>query len=114
MIDRADIRAIWDFLLPFTPPVLGAFIGLRYSLDQTPKQRVLSFLTASILAVYLGPATGEVLGLSSNATAAVTLIEAAIGTELVAAMVNAARRFAGDPLEVFRKVFNTIRGRSEP
>lgn len=102
MIDRADIRAAWEMFLLLAPAPIGALIGLRYATEQTAKARTVTWLSSCGLAVFAGPVVGSwwPRGLSTNEQALVTIVCAAIGMEILAGIIAAARAFARDPFGV--------------
>ena len=111
-MERSDIRAAWDVLALFVPPMLGAYIGLRYAVDQTPKAKVLSFASSAVLACYFGPAVSEYFVLRPSAASAVSIVMAAVGMEIVAGFIFIARQFAAAPLDIVRKAIDMLRGRN--
>jgi hypothetical protein len=114
MIDRTDLRAAWDGVVPFVPPLVGAYIGLRYAARQTPRDRLMTWICSAAAGIYLGAGLGEFYGFGTKTTGAAMFLIAMFGSELFAAGIAALRQFAGDPLGVFRRLFNTIMGRAEP
>ena len=114
MIDRADLRAVWDGVVPFVPPLVGAYIGLRYAVQQTPRDRLVTWVCSAAAGIYLGAGLGEFYGLGTKVTGAVMFLIAMFGSELFAVGIAALRQVAADPLGMFRRLFNTIMGRAEP
>ncbi len=110
---KADWVALRDSLLLFVPPMLGAWIGLRYAVTVTATQKLSFFITSAALSCYFGPALSDYLDLKSNAAAALTIVMASVGMEIMGGLVSLARQFGSAPLEVFKKVLRTWRG-SEP
>lgn len=114
MIDRIDLRAAWDGVVPFVPPLMGAYIGLRYAASQTLCDRLMTWICSAVAGIYLGAGLGEFYGLGTKTTGAAMFLVAMFGSELFAVGIAALRQFAGDPLGMFRRLFNTIMGRAEP
>lgn len=110
----ADLRAVWDGLVPFVPPLVGAYIGLRYAVRQTPRDRLVTWVCSAAAGIYLGAGLGEFYGLGTKVTGAVMFLIAMFGSELFAVGIAALRQLAADPLGMFRRLFNTIMGRAEP
>jgi hypothetical protein len=113
MIDKSDLRAVWDGVVPFVPPMLGAYIGLRYAARQTLRERLVTWVSSAAAGIYLGAGLGEFYGLGTKVTGAVMFLIAMFGSELFAAGIAALRQLAADPVGVFRRVLNTITGRGE-
>lgn len=111
-MEKSDLRAAWDVLAMFVPPMLGAYIGMRYAVDQTPKAKVMSFVASAILACYFGPAVSEYFALRPSAASAVSIVMAAVGMEIVAGFIFLARQFATAPLDIVRKAIDAVRGRT--
>ena len=98
MIDRSDLRDAWQTVLLIAPAPLGALIGLRYAVEQSPRARALTWLCSCMLGVIAGPWLGELLALSPAGVALATMVTAAVGMEVMAGLAGAARVFALDPL----------------
>ena len=98
MIDRSDIREAWQFVMLIAPAPIGALIGMRYATEQTPRARAIAWLGCCTLGVIVGPWVGELLTLSPAGVAVATIVTAAVGMEVMAGLVSAARTFASDPL----------------
>lgn len=111
-MEKSDFRAAWDILALFVPPMLGAYIGMRYAVDQTPKAKVMTFIASAVLACYLGPAASEYFALRPSAASAMTIVMASLGMELVAGLIFLARQFATAPLDIVRKAIDVVRGRT--
>lgn len=111
-MEKSDFRAAWDIAALFVPPLLGAYIGLRYAVDQTPKAKVLSFASSAVLACYFGPAVSEYFVLRPSGASAVSIVMAAVGMEIVAGFIFIARQFATAPLDIVRKAIDLVRGRN--
>lgn len=98
-----DPGKLLDLLLSYLPPAFGAFVGLRYAGESTPRQRVAAFLTSFVLAIYLGPAIAEVLSLGPKSTVAVGILVAIVGTEVIGGLVVAAAAFHADPFGTVKR-----------
>jgi hypothetical protein len=95
----------WDWLAdlePYLPPAFGALVGLRWTKDQTPRQRIFSFATGFGLAVWFGPAVAEILSLGPKATVAVGILIAIVGMDAIGGLLAAAAQFHADPPGTFR------------
>jgi len=113
MIDRSDLRAAWDGIVPFIPPLLGAALGLRYAAEQKPRERLVTWGCSAAAGIYLGAGLGEFYGLGTKVTGAVMFVIAMFGSELCAAALAALRQFAADPVGILRRVVDAVLGRSE-
>jgi len=113
MIDKSDLRAVWDGVVPFIPPLAGAYIGLRYAVRQTLRERLATWACSVAAGIYLGAGLGEFYGLGTKVTGAAMFLIAMFGSELIAAGMAALRQFAADPIGIFRRMFNTVMGRGE-
>lgn len=98
-------------LAPYLPPAFGALIGLRYAKDQTPLQKLSSFLSGFGLAVWCGPAVAELLALGPKATIAAGILIAIGGMDIVGGLLVAARQFGQAPLASVRDWLATWLGR---
>jgi hypothetical protein len=114
MIDKSDIRAAWDGVVPFIPPLVGAYVGLRYAVRQTPRDRLATWACSAAAGIYLGAGAGEYYGLGTKVTGAAMFLIAMFGSELFAVAIAFLRALANDPIGGFRRVWNTITGRTEP
>jgi len=103
MIDRSDLRDIWDALWPFVPPAIGAWFGLKWSIQQTRRQRIATWFCSAFLSLYLGAAIGEHWQLGTKATSGVTIIIAMLLSDVMGAVVAATRQWAADPVATFRR-----------
>ena len=97
MLDRVS----WSDVADYLPAAFGAMLGLSYAKNQTPKQKVVSFLSAFGLAVYLGAAIAELLNLGPKATIAVGVLTAVVG-------MNSTRPVV---VPVFFQACGTLRGK---
>lgn len=98
-------------LAPYVPSALGALIGARYAQDQTPKERVLTWLMSAALGVFVGAAVGDYYTLSRIETGGLQFALAALGMEFVAYAFALLRQAVADPMEALRKFLNAIMGR---
>jgi len=89
-------------LLPAIPPALGVVIGLRYTRDQTPWDRLTSALGGFGLGIYFGAAIAEYAGLGPRSTVAVGILVSMFGMELIGVGFAFVRQFKSDPLGAFR------------
>lgn len=112
-MDRQDLRSVWEALYPFVPPAVGAYFGLRWSLQQTPRERVTTWACSAFLALYLGAAIGEYWGLGVKSTSGVTIIVAMLLSDLVGVFVAAVRQWTSDPVGTFRRWRDAVLGRGD-
>ncbi|MGZ6779216.1 MAG: hypothetical protein ACXVGO_09505, partial [Mycobacterium sp.] len=73
---------IYTEVVPYLPPAFGALVGLRWAKDQTPRQKVVSWLTGFGLAVWFAPGVCEWFALGPKATVAVGILIAIIGMDI--------------------------------
>ncbi len=110
MSDRFD----WvSELAPYIPPGIGAVLSLRYTKDQTPAQKALSFVLGFGLGVYGGPALGELLSLGPKAPAGAGILIAVLGYDVIGGVLAALAQFKENPLVVGRRWINAWFGRSD-
>jgi hypothetical protein len=110
MLDRQDLRDAWQYILLIAPAPLGALIGLRYAVQQTPRQQAFNFFLSCGLGFFVGWWAGELLVLSAAGVAVTTIVSCAVGMELMAGLLTAARGFAADPFGFLGKALD-IAGR---
>ncbi|WP_428668017.1 hypothetical protein [Reyranella sp.] len=110
-MNRQDLRDLWDVLWPFVPPSIGAYFGLRQSIERTRKEQVTTWFCSAFLALFLGQAVGEYWSLGRASTSGVTIIIAMGLSDLTAVLFAALRQFSGDPAGVFRRWLDAILGR---
>lgn len=113
MIDREDFRAAWDALGPFVPPLLGAFIGLRYATDAPLRDRALTWLFSAAAGIYLGGALAEYYTLGVRTAGGAMFLIAMFGSELFAVAIAALKQWSADPVGTFRRWRNAVLGRSD-
>jgi hypothetical protein len=109
MIDRQDLRDVWQHIVLIAPAPLGALIGMRYATEQTPRARTFTWLCSCALGVIVGPWMGELLAPSAPGVAVATMVSAALGMEVMAGLATAARSFASDPIAFLGKVLAIFR-----
>jgi hypothetical protein len=109
MISRQDLHELWQYVMLIAPAPVGALIGQRYAVDQTPRARAFTWLCSCALGVIVGPWLGELLGLSTAGVAVATVVSAAVGMEIMAGLAMAARAFAADPFGVVAKALSVLR-----
>lgn len=114
MLDRADLRDAWQYVVLIAPAPVGALIGLRYAVEQSARARAATWLCSCFLGIIFGPWVGELLAMSASGIAVATVVVAAIGMELMAGLNAAARAFGADPLGVFAKAWSIWRGGRSP
>jgi hypothetical protein len=114
VIDKSDLRAVWEGVVPFVPPLFGAYIGLRYAVQQIPRDRLATWICSAAAGIYLGAGLGEFYGLGTKVTGAAMFLIAMFGSEAFAVGIAFLRAMATDPVGSFRRVWNTIMGRAEP
>ena len=114
MIDRQDLRDAWQYVILIAPAPLGALIGMRYAVEQTPRARAFSWLCSCGLGAIGGAFLSELLGLTSYSGVAVaTVVCASVGMEVMAGLITAARGFSSDPLGFIGKALSIFR-RGQP
>jgi hypothetical protein len=113
MMDRQDLRDFWDAVWPFVPPAIGAWFGLKWSVQQTRKERVTTWFCSAFLSLYLGAAIGEQWQLGTKATSGVTILVAMLLGEAMGVAVAAARQWARDPVGTFRRWRDAWLGRGD-
>lgn len=111
MIDRQDIRDLWDMVWPFVPPSIGAYFGLRYTVEQSKQQRMVTWFCSAFLSLFLGQAAGEYWGLGMKATSGVCIIIAMLLSDLMGVAVAATRQWTADPVGTFRRWRDAVLGR---
>jgi uncharacterized membrane-anchored protein YitT (DUF2179 family) len=114
MTDFKDIvgttgRALW----PFVPPAIGAYFGLRYAVDQSPRERISTWFCSVFLSLYLGQAVGEYYALGAKSTSGATIIIAMLLSEVVGVVVAASRQWRADPVGAFRRWRDAWLGRDD-
>lgn len=102
---------IGERLDPYLPPAAGALIGLKWTRDQTPLQRMLSAFSGFALAVYIGPAVAEAFSLGPRLTIAVGILIAIAGMDILGGLMVAASAFRKDPLGTALSWWKTITNR---
>lgn len=102
-MDRQELRDIWDVIWPFVPPSIGAYFGLRWSLQQTKKERVTTFACSAFLSLFIGQAIGEYWQLGPKSTSGVSIIVAMLLSDVMGAIVAATRQWTSDPVGTFRR-----------
>ena len=103
MIDRQDLRDAWSAIWPFVPPAIGAYFGLRWSGEQSKKQRITTWFCSAFLSLFLGQAIGEYWQLGPKSTSGVTIIVAMLLSDLVGVVIAASRQWTKDPVGTFRR-----------
>lgn len=111
MIDRQDLRDLWDVLWPFVPPSIGAYFGLRQSIERSKREQITTWACSAFLALFLGQAVGEYWSLGRASTSGVTIIIAMGLSDLTAVLFAALRQLAADPAGVFRRWLDAWLGR---
>lgn len=98
-------------VVPFVPPAIGAVLGARYAQNQTPRERLLSWLLSMATGWFIGAGVGEHFGLSYGVTGAIMFTLAAVGMEALAYVIAAFRQATADPASAARKWIDAILGR---
>lgn len=111
VMDRNDFKGIWDIVWPFVPPAIGSYFGLKWSLQQTRKERVTTWFCSAFLALYLGAALGEHFELGTKSTSGATIIIAMLLSDIMGMVVAAIRQLATDPAGTFRRWRDAWMGR---
>lgn len=113
-MDRNDWRTVWDALWPFVPPSIGAYFGMKWSLQQTRQERITTWFCSAFLSLYLGAAIGEHFELGIKSTSGVTILTAMLLSDVMGAMVAAIRQWTTDPVSAFRRWRDAFLGRGGP
>lgn len=114
MFDKATWLATVEWALPFIPPSLfGAWLGLRWAKEQTPRQRAGSFASSSILSVYLTASVAEIsktggFPLGPATLAIIAILGAVVGMDIIGGFVVIARQWKVDPNSTFGKWFSML------
>lgn len=103
MFDRQDLRDFWDLVWPFVPPSIGAYFGLRWSAQQTKKERITTFACSAFLSLFIGQAIGEYWQLGPKSTSGVSIIVAMMLSDIMGAIVATTRQWTTDPVGAFRR-----------
>ncbi len=106
-------RAVWDGVLPFVPPSVGAAMGLRYAVQQSPRGRLVTWACSAVAGIYLGAGLGEFYGLGARTTGALMFLISMFATELFAVAIAALRQWATDPVRTFRRWRDAWLGRGD-
>ena len=85
----------------------SACVGPR---QQTPLQKLGSFCASCAIAVYAGPAIGEVMNLGPRAQAATILLVAVLGMDILGGIVAAAKQFGATPVASLKEWWTAWRG----
>ena len=101
-----------DVLAPFIPfSLVGALFGDAFRKDiLSPRQRVVAALTMLFLGPALALSVARELGLSEYTGAVVSVLFAALGTDLIGVVVALTRQVRDDPLGTLGKVKDLIAG----
>jgi hypothetical protein len=113
VIDRSDLRDAWSALWPFVPPAIGAYFGLKWSVEQSRKARITTWFCSAFLALYLGQAIGEWWELGTKSTSAATIVVAMLLSEAMGVVAAATRQWRGDPVGTFRRWRDAWLGRGD-
>lgn len=100
-------------LTAYLPATFGALIGLRYTKQQSSRQKVLSFAGGFALGVYMGPAIAEFLTLGPKMTAAAGILTAVLGMDVIGGLVAVISQFSENPVQTGRRWINAWFGRSD-
>lgn len=110
-MDRQDLRAALDAIWPFVPPSLGAYFGLKHSIERTKREAVITWFCSATISLFLGQAIGEFWNLGRAATSGVSIIIAMLLSDLVAVAAATLRQLAADPAGMFRRWLDAWLGR---
>jgi len=113
MLDRQDLRDIWDAIWPFLPPAIGAYFGLKWRIEQSRKERITTWFCSAFLSLYLGAALGEFYGLGVKSTSGATILIAMLLSDLMGAVIAATRQWTTDPVGTFRRWRDALLGRRD-
>lgn len=102
-MDKQDLRDAWGMVWPFVPPAIGAYFGMRWSIEQSPKQRIATWICSAVIALYLGEAVGEYFTLGTKSTSGATIIIAMLLSDIMAIVTAAARQWTADPVGAFKR-----------
>lgn len=108
---RDGARCAWDGLWPFLPPAIGAYFGLRYAVDQSPRERLSTWFCSAFLSLYLGQALGEYFALGTKSTSGATILIAMLLSDAMGMVIATARQWVTDPVGTFRRWRNAWMGR---
>lgn len=108
-MSRHDLAALWDYVLLIAPAPLGALIGLRYATQLSKRQQAANFGLSGLLGVFVALWLGELFNLSRLGVAVATIVACAVGMEVMAGLVAAARAFSADPIGFLGKAFTIFR-----
>lgn len=98
-----DIGAV---LVPLVPPALGALAGLPYAQNQTPLQKVVSFVVGCAVGFYIGGAVAEYFDLKSKGAIACGFLFGAVGYDAMLFVIAAAR----NPFQTFKDWWGIWKG----
>lgn len=110
---RELARTVWDGVLPFVPPSVGAAMGLRYAVQQSPRGRFVTWGCSAVAGIYLGAGLAEFYGLGARTAGALMFLISMFATELFAVAAMALRQWASDPVRTFRRWRDAWLGRGD-
>lgn len=102
----AKMQALADVLWPFVPPsIIGALFGhsLRRDVLSRPQQ-VSAFAFSATLGCLIGPGLAAEYNLSPYTGAAIAIVVAAMGTDMIGLAVAVIRQFRDDPIGFANKI----------
>lgn len=110
MSDKRDLWVILDVLWPLVPPsIVGAFFGDTLRKDVlTARQRIAAFLAMAVLGPLGGVGIAREFALSDYTAAALAIVIAALGTDLIGLAVAIIRQFREDPIGALVKIKDAL------
>ncbi len=112
-VEDFSLKSVWEAVGPFLPPMIGGFIGLRYSQDASKRDQAIAWTCSGIGAIYLSAAIGELYQLGPKMTVAAGFLIAMFGSQLFAIAIAAMKQWSADPVGTFRRYRNAFMGRSD-
>lgn len=109
---NVSFQWFWELVGPFVPPLLGAYIGLRYTKDRTARESVVSWVCSAGAGIYLGAAIGEIYGLGIKSVGGAMFIIAMLASEALAVAISALRQWSADPVTTFKRWRDAWLGRN--
>lgn len=99
---------------PLLPSAFGALIGLKWTKDQTPPQKVVSFVGGFGVSVFFTPALGEWVFTAPDqhpkSMVALGILVAIFGMDVLGGVMVVANRFRNDPLATAKDLWELLRG----
>jgi uncharacterized membrane protein YoaK (UPF0700 family) len=102
-MDKQDLRDAWSAIWPFVPPAIGAYFGLKWSVQQSKRERITTWFCSAFLALFLGAAIGEHFQLGTKSTSGATIIVAMLLSDVMGAVIAVFRQWGTDPVGTFKR-----------